>query len=34
MNIQNEVSENLIFLRATGKVRCHRTHDEEITQQF
>jgi hypothetical protein len=34
MNIQEEGSEDLNFLRATEKDPCYRAHDEEITHQF
>jgi len=34
MNIQEEVSEDHNFLRATGKDPRYRAHDEEITHQF
>ena len=34
LNIQEEDSEDLNFLRATGKDLCYRAHDEEITHQF
>jgi len=34
MNIQEEDSQDLIFLRATGKDPCYRAHAEEYTHQF
>jgi hypothetical protein len=34
MNVHEEHTKDLIFLRATGKHPCYRAQDEDITHQF